>query len=89
MGPLTIGGALSERRRVLKWDQTCAASAIGVNRSTHAAYEHDSRRLSAETLRPLATFLMLTLDEILELYGATCVTQARRVLFGEMVDEKA
>lgn len=83
MGPLTIGGALSERRRELGLDLTRAANAVGVNRSTYAAYERDTRRLSAEALRPLAAFLVLSLDEILGLYAATCVTQARRVLFGE------
>ena len=83
MGPLTIGAALGERRRELGLDQSKAANAIGVNRSTYAAYERDARRLSAEVLRPLAEFLALSLEEILKLYAATCVTQARRVLFGE------
>jgi transcriptional regulator with XRE-family HTH domain len=79
----TIGRALEERRRELGIGQEVAADAVGVSRSTFAAYEHDTRRISPEVLRPLAHFLDVSLVEVLELYGATCVAQARRVLFGD------
>ena len=79
----TIGRALEERRRELGIGQEVAADAVGVSRSTFAAYEHDARRISPEVLRPLAHFLDVSLVEVLELYGATCVAQARRVLFGD------
>lgn len=83
----TIGQALGRRRDELALSREVAAEVVGVSRSTYAAYESDQRRLSPEVLRTLATFLSVELDEILDLYGATCVAQARRVLFGESLTE--
>lgn len=83
--PETIGQALAERRRELGVGQDVAADAVGISRSTFAAYERDARRVSPEFLRPLAGFLEVSLVEVLELYGVTCVLQARRALFGDEV----
>jgi transcriptional regulator with XRE-family HTH domain len=80
--PRTIGRALEERRRELELGHEAAAELIGVSRSTYTGYERDARRISPEVLRPLAHFLDVGVVEILELYGATCVFQARRVLMG-------
>ena len=78
--PLTIGRALEQRRDELGLSREGAASAIGVSRSTYSAYASDQRRLSPDSLGTLVAFLGVDLEEILELYGATCVAQARRVL---------
>ncbi len=78
----TIGRALQERRRELGLGQEAAADLVGVSRSTYTGYERDARRISPEVLRPLAHFLDIGVAEILELYGATCVFQARRILVG-------
>ncbi len=78
----TIGRALAERRRELDLGHEAAAELIGVSRSTYTGYERDARRISPEVLRPLAHFLNVGVVEILELYGATCVFQARRILMG-------
>lgn len=79
----TIGEALERRRRELGVGHDGAAEAIGISRSTYAAYERDLRRVSPEFLRSLAHFLEIGLVEVLELYGATCVAQARRTLLGD------
>ena len=79
---LTVGRALVRRRDELSISRDAAAESVGVSRSTYSAYEGDRRRLSPEALRTLAVFLNVGLEEILELYGETCVIQARRVLLG-------
>ncbi len=78
----TLGVALALRRHELGLDLTSSALAMGVSRSTYTAYEMDSRRLSIDTLPVLAKFLDLRVEEILDLYGATCVLQASRALLG-------
>jgi transcriptional regulator with XRE-family HTH domain len=80
--PPTIGQALQRRRDELALSRDKAAEVIGVSRSTYSAYENDQRRLSPEVLRTLAGYLGSDLEEILDLFGATCVAQARRVLIG-------
>ncbi|HSN03303.1 MAG TPA: helix-turn-helix transcriptional regulator [Acidimicrobiales bacterium] len=82
----TIGQALERRRDQLALSREAAASAVGVSRSTYSAYESDQRRLSPEALRILANFLGADLEEILHLYGATCIAQARRSLVGDASD---
>lgn len=77
---MTVGRALEHRRDELGLSREEAASAIGVSRSTYSAYASDQRRLSPDSLGTLAAFVGADLEEILELYGATCVAQARRVL---------
>ncbi len=80
MERVTIGRALAQRRHALGLSTERAAAIIGVSRATYAAYERDARRLSVESLRDFAPFLDATDDEIVELYGATCVVQARMAL---------
>jgi transcriptional regulator with XRE-family HTH domain len=73
----TIGSALRNRRRELGVDQQSAAAHIGMSRTTFSSYERDLQRPSAEVLPPLARFLDVTIDEILVLYGATCIETIR------------
>ena len=80
MASLTIGRALAARRRDTGLDQETVAASLGVSRSTYASYERGTRRPSVETLRAVALFLDVSIDAVLDLYGATCVEQARRVL---------
>ncbi|MGC8511055.1 MAG: helix-turn-helix domain-containing protein [Acidimicrobiales bacterium] len=80
MTAMTIGRALATRRRDTGLDQEAAAARLGVTRSTYASYERGTRRPSAEGLRAVADFLDVAIDAVLDLYGATCVEQARRVL---------
>lgn len=87
MDRVTIGHALGERRRLLGLDQGTAANRIGISRSTYAAYEHGGRRPSVDVLRSLAKFLDVTLDEVLELYGATCIVLARLALMRDMLTD--
>ncbi len=87
MDRVTIGHALGERRRYLALDQGTAATRIGISRSTYAAYEHGGRRPSIDVLRSLATFLAVSLDDVLELYGATCIVLARLALMRDMLTE--
>ena len=77
---LTVGRALELRREELDLSREGAASAIGVSRSTYSAYASDQRRLSPDSLRTLIDFLDVDIEELLGLYGATCVLQARRAL---------
>ena len=78
--PMTVGRALELRRDELGLSREGAASAIGVSRSTYSAYAGDQRRLSPDSLRTLIDFLDVDVEDLLGLYGATCVVQARRAL---------
>ena len=80
MATTTIGRALAARRRDTGLDLEAAAARLGVSRSTYSSYERGTRRPSPENLRAVAVFLDVTIDTVLDLYGATCVEQARRVL---------
>jgi transcriptional regulator with XRE-family HTH domain len=77
MGIATIGSALKYRRGDLGIDQADAAARIGMSRTTFSSYERDLQRPSVEVLPALAQFLDVTLDEILDLYGATCIAALR------------
>jgi transcriptional regulator with XRE-family HTH domain len=73
----TIGSALRNRRRELGIDQKDAAAQIGMSRTTFSSYERDLQRPSAEVLPPLAGFLDITIEDMLTLYGATCIEALR------------
>ena len=84
MEKTTLGQALVERRIELGIDKAKAAALIGVARATYAAYEADSRRLSIDGLPALRAFLDVAVEDFLELYGATCVAQARVVILRDL-----
>lgn len=89
----TIGSALRNRRRELGIDQKDAAAQIGMSRTTFSSYERDLQRPSAEVLPPLAGFLDVTIEEMLTLYGATCIEalrpQLERLTSSELVTHAA
>jgi transcriptional regulator with XRE-family HTH domain len=76
----TIGTALSSRRKALNIDQARAAAIIGMSRTTFSSYERDLQRPSAEVLPSLAQFLDISLEDILTLYGGTCIAALRPAL---------
>jgi transcriptional regulator with XRE-family HTH domain len=80
MGTATIGSTLKYRRGELGIDQADAAARIGMSRTTFSSYERDLQRPSAEVLPALARFLDVTIDEMLVLYGATCIAALRAQL---------
>jgi transcriptional regulator with XRE-family HTH domain len=80
MESTTIGSALRSRRKSLNIDQARAAAIIGMSRTTFSSYERDLQRPSAEVLTPLAGFLDVTIEEMLTLYGATCIEAIRSQL---------
>jgi transcriptional regulator with XRE-family HTH domain len=84
MEKTTLGQALIERRIELGIDKASAAKSIGVTRATYAAYESDSRRLSVDVLPALRAFLDVAVEDFLELYGATCVAQARVIILRDL-----
>jgi transcriptional regulator with XRE-family HTH domain len=73
----TIGSALSSRRKTLNIDQARAAAIIGMSRTTFSSYERDLQRPSAEVLPSLAEFLEISIEDILTLYGGTCIAALR------------
>ncbi len=86
MAAMTIGRALAARRRDTGLDQEAAAAHLVVSLSTYASYERGTRRPPVEKLRAVADFLDVTTDAVLDLYGATCVEQARRVVQPDSAD---
>jgi transcriptional regulator with XRE-family HTH domain len=80
MGTLTIGAALTEKRRELGLEKGKAAAIIGMSRTTYSSYEQDAQRPSIDVFPALATFLSVSIEDFLTLYGATCVAQARSSL---------
>lgn len=80
MSESTIGGALAERRRQLKLEKGRAAQMIGMSRTTYSSYEQDAQRPSVEVFPALADFLQISVEDLLPLYGATCVVAARTAL---------
>jgi transcriptional regulator with XRE-family HTH domain len=76
----TIGSALSSRRKSLNIDQARAAAIIGMSRTTFSSYERDLQRPSAEVLPSLAQFLQISIEDILTLYGGTCIEALRPAL---------
>jgi transcriptional regulator with XRE-family HTH domain len=84
MEKTTLGQALIERRTSLEIDKARAARMIGIARSTYTAYELDLRRIAPESLPALGKFLDASLDDLVHLYGATCMAQARETLLHHM-----
>jgi transcriptional regulator with XRE-family HTH domain len=76
----TIGSALSSRRKALNIDQARAAATIGMSRTTFSSYERDLQRPSADVLPSLAQFLEIPIDDVLTLYGGTCIEALRPAL---------
>lgn len=84
MEKTTLGQALVERRIELGIDKAKAAARVGVTRATYAAYESDARRLSVDGLPALRSFLDVAVEDFLEMYGATCVAQARVIILRDL-----
>lgn len=80
MSAATIGSALVERRRELGLAKGQAANKIGVSRTTYSSYERDAQRPSVDVFPALARFLDISIEELLALYGATCVAAVRSSL---------
>jgi transcriptional regulator with XRE-family HTH domain len=80
MGATTIGEALVAKRLDLGLEKGQAAQRIGMSRTTYSSYEQDAQRPSVDVFSALADFLQISLEELLSLYGATCVVAARTAL---------
>jgi transcriptional regulator with XRE-family HTH domain len=80
MSAATIGSALVEKRRVLGLAKGQAADKIGMSRTTYSSYERDAQRPSVDVFPALAGFLDISIEELLALYGATCVAAVRSSL---------
>jgi transcriptional regulator with XRE-family HTH domain len=80
MSVATIGSALVEKRRDFGLAKGQAADKIGVSRTTYSSYEQDAQRPSVDVFPALAEFLDIAIEELLALYGATCVTIVRSSL---------
>ena len=80
MSQATIGSALVERRRELGLEKGQAADKIGMSRTTYSSYEQDAQRPSVDVFPALAGFLDVSMEELLTLYGATCVAAVRPTL---------
>ena len=80
MEATTIGEALVAKRTNLGLEKGQAAQRIGMSRTTYSSYEQDAQRPSVEVFPAIAEFLGVSMDEVLALYGATCVVQARNFL---------
>jgi transcriptional regulator with XRE-family HTH domain len=77
MSVATIGSALAEKRRELGLEKGQAADKIGMSRTTYSSYEQDAQRPSVDVFPALATFLEIPMEDLLLLYGATCVAAVR------------
>lgn len=80
MNEPTIGSALVQRRQELGLAKGQAADNIGMSRTTYSSYEQDAQRPSVDVFPGLATFLGVSMEEFLVLYGATCVAAVREPL---------
>jgi transcriptional regulator with XRE-family HTH domain len=76
----TIGTALRARRDSLHIDQARAAAMVGMSRTSYSSYERDLQRPSVEVLPGLAQFLDVSTDDVLTLYGGTCIEAIRPAL---------
>src|ERR1035441_1627474 len=87
MSVATIGSALAEKRSELDLEKGQAADKIGMSRTTYSSYEQDAQRPSIDVFPALAKFLEIPMEELLTLYGATCVAAVRpsleRLLSGQ------
>ncbi len=77
MGGPTIGSALVEKRAELGLEKGQAADKIGMSRTTYSSYEQDAQRPSVDVFPALAGFLDITIEELLVLYGASCIVAVR------------
>jgi transcriptional regulator with XRE-family HTH domain len=77
MSAATIGSALVEKRLELGLEKGQAADKIGMSRTTYSSYEQDAQRPSVDVFPALAGFLGISIEELLALYGATCVAAVR------------
>jgi transcriptional regulator with XRE-family HTH domain len=77
MNVATIGSALAEKRRELGLEKGQAADKIGMSRTTYSSYEQDAQRPSVDVFPALAQFLDVSMEQLLTLYGATCVAAVR------------
>jgi transcriptional regulator with XRE-family HTH domain len=77
MSVATIGSALAEKRRELGLEKGQAADKIGMSRTTYSSYEQDAQRPSVDVFPALTEFLEISMEELLTLYGATCVAAVR------------
>jgi transcriptional regulator with XRE-family HTH domain len=93
MSVATIGSALAEKRREFGLEKGQAADKIGMSRTTYSSYEQDAQRPSVDVFPALAQFLEVSMEELLTLYGATCVAAVRpsleRLLSDRGDDEQA
>jgi len=80
MSAATIGSALADKRRELGLEKGRAANKIGMSRTTYSSYEQDAQRPSVDVFPALAKFLDISIEELLTLYGATCVAALRSSL---------
>jgi transcriptional regulator with XRE-family HTH domain len=80
MSAETIGSALLKRRLELGLEKGQAADKIGMSRTTYSSYEQDTQRPSVDVFPALSSFLVISIEELLVLYGATCVAGARSAL---------
>src|SRR5271154_5465172 len=87
MSVATIGSALAERRRELGLEKGQAADKIGMSRTTYSSYEQDAQRPSVDVFPALAEFLVVSMEELLTLYGATCVAAVRPSLERVLSDQ--
>jgi len=86
MSAATIGSALAEKRLELGLEKGRAADMIGMSRTTYSSYEQDAQRPSADVFPALARFLDISIEELLTLYGATCVAALRTSLMHVMTN---
>jgi transcriptional regulator with XRE-family HTH domain len=80
MSVATIGSALAEKRTELGLDKGGAAERVGMSRTSYSSYEQDAQRPSVDVFPALAKFLNISIEDLLTLYGATCVAAARSSL---------
>jgi transcriptional regulator with XRE-family HTH domain len=80
MSEQTIGRALRTRRAELGLDQRDAAARIGMSRTTFSSYERDTQRPSVDVLPAIADFLGISIDDVLQLFGASAIAAARTAL---------
>lgn len=71
---------MGARRRELGIDQREASALIGMSRTTYSSYERDVQRPSADVFPAIASFLAVSMDELLALYGTTCIAAIRSSL---------
>ncbi len=88
----TIGSALAEKRQELGLEKGQAADRIGMSRTTYSSYEQDAQRPSVDVFPALAEFLSISMEELLALYGATCIAAVRpsleRLLSEDLVESR-